>query len=151
VQIRRESFASDGAQVLAAASVTELLERYGGRGGSGAAPAPQDFDPPSGSFLVGYEKGHPVACAGICRYNETTGEVRGMYVVQQARGRELGRRILAALEAEAGSLGYTVVRLETGNRQTEALDLYRSAGYRRIAKYGPYVDDERSVCLEKRL
>lgn len=29
--------------------------------------------------------------------------------------------------------------------------LYESAGYGQIARYGPYVDDERSVCFEKAL
>ena len=74
-----------------------------------------------------------------------------MYVVPRARGRGLSRQILGALEQEARKLNYELVWLETGNRQLEAVGLYRSAGYEPIARYGPYVDDERSVCFEKRL
>jgi GNAT superfamily N-acetyltransferase len=74
-----------------------------------------------------------------------------MYVVPKARGRGLSRAILAALEDEARQLGYETVWLETGNRQLEAVGLFQSAGYEPIDCYGPYVDDERSVCFEKRL
>jgi putative acetyltransferase len=43
------------------------------------------------------------------------------------------------------------VRLETGVHQHEALRLYRSSGFAEIPRYGPYVDDELSVCFEKLL
>jgi GNAT superfamily N-acetyltransferase len=74
-----------------------------------------------------------------------------MYVVPVARGRGLARLLLTALEEEARHLGYSAVRLETGNLQPDAIGLYASAGYGPIERYGPYVDDERSVCFEKRL
>jgi hypothetical protein len=59
--------------------------------------------------------------------------------------------LLAELEAKAASFGYTVVRLETGNRQPEAIALYESCGYRRIAPYGCHKDDPLSICFEKRV
>ena len=74
-----------------------------------------------------------------------------MYVAPGARGRGLSRRLLGALEAEALALGYSFVRLETGNLQTEAIGLYVSAGYGPIERYGPFANDPRSVCFEKRL
>jgi putative acetyltransferase len=43
------------------------------------------------------------------------------------------------------------VRLETGVHQHEALGLYRSAGFKEVPRYGPYEDDELSVCFEKSL
>jgi putative acetyltransferase len=74
-----------------------------------------------------------------------------MYVVPAARGRGLSRQILAALEEEARTLGYALVRLETGHLQPEAIALYASAGFGPIPRYGPYSSDDRSVCFEKRL
>jgi putative acetyltransferase len=109
------------------------------------------FDPPAGAFLVGSVAGRPVACGGISRYDEETAELRRMYVVPSARGRGLSRQLLAAIEDAARSLGYSLLRLETGNRQTAAIGLYRSAGYEPIDRYGPFVDDERSLCFEKQL
>ena len=151
VEISRESFAGPAAQALAAELEAELLGHYEGVPGSGGLPAPEIFEPPGGAFLVGREHREPVACGGLARYDETTAELRRMYVVPAARGQGLSRRLLTALEAEARRLGYEALRLETGNRQTEAIGLYESAGYAPIARYGPFVDDERSVCFEKRL
>src|SRR5215207_1843413 len=136
------------AQRLAANLAEELLERHG-RPGSGGEPPATDFEPPDGAFVVGYEVGEPVACGGICRYDERVGEMRRMYVAPSARGRGLSRKVLAALEKAAREFGYERVRLETGYRQFEAIALYRSSGYESIERYGPYVEDERSVCFEK--
>ena len=74
-----------------------------------------------------------------------------MYVVPGRRGIGLSRRVLAALEDEARALGYRRVRLETGVHQHEALGLYRSSGFAEISRYGPYADDDLSVCFEKPL
>jgi len=42
-------------------------------------------------------------------------------------------------------------RLETGDRQPEAIRLYESSSYRRIPNFGIYRDSESSVCFEKQL
>jgi GNAT superfamily N-acetyltransferase len=151
VDVRRESYGGAVAQELAAALETELLRRYDGRAGSGAEPPASDFEPPGGAFLVGYEGLEAVACGGVCRHDEGTAEIRRMYVVPAARRRGYARVLLAALEDEARRLGYSAVRLETGDRQPDAIGLYEAAGYGSIERFGPWVDDERSVCFEKQL
>jgi putative acetyltransferase len=152
VEIRRERFDSDTARALADALEAELLATYDGDPGSGGLPAASIFEPPNGgAFLVGSIDGEAVACGGVARYDETTGEIRRMYVVPQARGRGLSRRLLEALEDEARTLGYAFVRLETGNLQAAAVGLYDSAGFQPIPRYGPFARDPKSVCFEKRL
>jgi GNAT superfamily N-acetyltransferase len=151
VELRRERFDSEAAQTLAEALEAELLATYDGVPGSGGLPAASIFEPPGGAFLVGRLDGEAVACGGIARYDETTAEIRRMYVVPAARGRGLSRRVLAALEDEARALGYSFVRLETGNLQAEAIGLYASSGFGPIPRYGPFANDPRSVCFEKRL
>jgi putative acetyltransferase len=131
VEIRRENYEAFASQALVAALNAELLERYDGFDGSGGE--------------------EPVACGGVIRYDETTAEIRRMYVAPSARGKGLSRAVLAALEDEARRLGYEFVRLETGDRQPEAVKLYASSGFEPIPRYGPFVDDPRSVCFEKRL
>ena len=74
-----------------------------------------------------------------------------MYVTPARRGAGLSRQMLSALESEARGLGYRRIRLETGVHQLEALALYRSSGYEEIPRYGPYANDELSVCFEKPL
>ncbi len=151
MQIERVSFVSEASQTLAAALEAELLGTYDGVAGSGGLPDPEIFEPPHGAFLVGREDGVPVACGGISRYVASTAELRRMYVTPGARGRGLSRLLLEALEDQARALGYDTLRLETGYLQAAAIHLYERAGYTPIERYGPFVDDERSRCYEKRL
>ena len=152
MEIRRESFASETAKALADALEAELLATYNGEPGSGGLPAASIFEPENGgAFRVGRIDGEAVACGGVARYDDVTGEIRRMYVLPAARGRGLSRRVLEALEAEARALGYSLVRLETGSLQAAAVGLYASAGFGPIPRYGPFANDPKSVCFEKRL
>ncbi|MEP7104754.1 MAG: GNAT family N-acetyltransferase [Chloroflexota bacterium] len=125
--------------------------RYGGQPGSGPAPRPADFEPPDGAFLVARQDGRVVGCGGISRLDADTAEVRRMYVAPAARGQGISRVILEQLLRQARGLGYRQARLETGNRQPEAIGLYRSAGFQPIPCWGPFAGDPRSVCFEVRL
>ena len=151
MEIRRERFDSEAVQALVGALEVELLETYAGVPGSGGLPEASIFEPPGGAFLVGWVDGEAVACGGIARYDDAAAEIRRMYVVPEARGRGLSSLILAALEDEARALGYSLVRLETGKLQAAAIGLYVSAGFGPIPRYGPFANDPRSVCFEKRL
>lgn len=151
MEIRRARYDEPAARELTAALAAELLGRYDGRPGSGGEPPAGDFDPPAGAFFLAADEKRPLGCGGVCRYDASTAEIRRMYVTPEARGRGLGRLVLAALEAEAKELGYETIRLETGNLQPEAVGLYLSHGFEPIDCFGPYVDDERSLCFEKRL
>jgi len=72
-----------------------------------------------------------------------------MYVIPSARRAGHAAQMLRALEAAAGDMSYSTLRLETGYRQLPAIALYMSSGYRRIDPFGPYADDPTSVCFEK--
>ena len=110
------------------------------------------FVEPDGVFLVVRDDdGSAVACGGVTRFDDERGELKRMYVVPEARGRGLGRRLLVELEAEAQRLGYHALVLETGDRQPEAVGLYESSGYERIPCYPPYDSRALSLCFEKRL
>jgi ribosomal protein S18 acetylase RimI-like enzyme len=74
-----------------------------------------------------------------------------MYVVPEARGRGLARRLLAELEDSARAAGRVRMVLETGTEQPEAIALYLSSGYTPMPGFGVYRDDERSRCFAKRL
>jgi putative acetyltransferase len=102
-------------------------------------------------FLVGYLEGRPIACGSICKLDAQTGEIKRVFVRPEARGLGLSKLMLVRLEKEALEMDFKVLRLETGRRQPEALGLYRQSGYYDIPKYGEYVDDPHSVCMEKNL
>ncbi len=101
-------------------------------------------------FFVARRRGAPIGC-GALRMAEGYGEVKRMYVDPRARGSGLGRAMLGAIEAQARLEKISILRLETGIHQAEALALYRSAGYRDCPPFGDYKPDPLSLFLEKKL
>jgi ribosomal protein S18 acetylase RimI-like enzyme len=58
-----------------------------------------------------------------------------MWVAESVRGLGVGRRLLAELEARARDHGARSVRLDTNRNLTEALAMYRSAGYVEVPRF----------------
>jgi len=139
-----------------AAGVAELISALDGYLSSLYPPTSNHFldldqlSQPDIRLFVARRDGAPLAC-GALRIASDYGEVKRMYVSPAARGEGLGRAILARIESEARREGLRVVRLETGNRQTEALALYRSAGYVDCGPLGEYQPDPLSRFMEKAL
>jgi GNAT superfamily N-acetyltransferase len=107
------------------------------------------FAPPNGLFLIARDaEGAAIGCGGLCRHDDGTSEIRRMYVSPQMRGRGVARGILDALISAARESGYERIRLETSDRQTEALNLYRSAGFHRTPSWGPFAARSHSRCFE---
>lgn len=76
-------------------------------------------------------------------------EVKRMMVAPTARGRGIGRQILATLEARMRADGLGLALLETGHLQTEAVGLYERAGYLRRGPFGGYPDNGLSLFFTK--
>lgn len=144
------------AAVLVEAVQQEYVVRYGGRDHSPVEPT--TFDPPRGSFYVGYLGDLPVASgAWRLRVDVTafglsrTAEIKRMYVVPAARHAGSARRMLAHLEQTARESGSQAMILETGIEQPEAIALYESSGYTPIHGFGYHAAAPESRCFGKRL
>ena len=85
--------------------------------------------PPCGLFLLARLGSEPVGCGALKFHGDEPTELKRMWVSPSARGLGVGRRLLAALEARTVATGSNVLRLETNGALTEAIGLYRSAGY----------------------
>ncbi|MDX2418533.1 MAG: GNAT family N-acetyltransferase [Xanthomonadales bacterium] len=105
--------------------------------------------PERGIYLVGYSDGKPVACGALRPIDADCVEVRRMFVTADSRRKGLARAMLQELESRAADFGYSVMQLETGNRQLSAITLYESLGFKPIAPFGEYANDPLSVCFEK--
>ena len=151
VDIRPEAITSAVAGELIAALNAELSTMYPEEGANHFRLDAGEVGAGRGAFLVGRVDGAPAGCGAVRRIDAETGEIKRMYVAPAFRGRGIGGRLLAALEAEARRLWIARVVLETGPRQLEALGLYRGAGYVVIPAFGEYVGSPLSVCMEKRL
>jgi putative acetyltransferase len=105
---------------------------------------------PDVTLFVAREAGVVLGCGAYRLQDDGSAEVKSMFVVPEARGRGIGRAILAAIEdAVRGRI--TALRLETGIKQDAAIRLYESAGFHRRGPFGSYRDDPLSVFMEKPL
>ena len=102
--------------------------------------ADHEMTPPAGLFLVATLHGEPAGCGALKFHPGAPAELKRMWVAPAVRGLGLGRRLLAELEARATAHGVRVLRLETNRTLTEAISLYRAAGYREVPAFNgePY-------------
>jgi GNAT superfamily N-acetyltransferase len=168
VEIRQVPFDHPDAVKLDDQVQLEYVKRYGGSGDDGKGgqvgdATPLDasmFAPPCGLYLIAYDdRERPVASGGWrtqhtndSGYSDGDAELKRMYVVPEARGLGLARRILASLESDARETGRTRMVLETGDQQPEAIALYVSSGYTLSpVKFGHYREHDGSRCFVKPL
>ncbi len=150
IRIARAELTDDVSRALIESLNAELTGAYPEPGATHFGLDPADVSGGRGSFLVIYQEGNPVGCGAVRLIDPETAELKRMYVAPAARGRGLGRRLVAALETEARALGVRRLVLETGIRQSAALALYCSTGFQPIPLYGEYLrSPETSICLGK--
>lgn len=94
---------------------------------------------PDVRFFVARLDGVAVACGGVAFFDGYA-EVKRMYSKQSIRGRGAAKALLGRIELEARGAGATVLRLETGVYQDEALRFYEGVGFRRRGPFGPYLE-----------
>ncbi|WP_394431608.1 GNAT family N-acetyltransferase [Streptomyces sp. SGAir0957] len=158
ITLRTVSYGHPDAVALNDRVQLEYAERYGDEGDITPLD-PTMFTPPQGLYLIAYdEAGTPLATGGWRAqdaneegYADGDAELKRMYVIPEARGLGLARRILSALEADARTAGRGRMVLETGTKQPEAIALYASSGYEECAKFGLYRFEELSRCYAKAL
>ena len=102
-------------------------------------------------FLVARDvDGAAVGCAALVNRQEY-GEVKRMFVDERRRGLGTGRKLLEHLVMFARMSGLSVLRLETGIHQPEAIGLYERMGFERREPFGDYLEDPLSLFMEMRL
>jgi DNA-binding MarR family transcriptional regulator len=109
----------------------------------------EDMTPPRGWLFLARLDGRPVGCGALVRLSAKECEIKRMWTAPEARGLGVAKRLIAAIEAQAGEAGLTTLRLDTNRALKEAQALYRKLGFVEIARYNdnPYADH----WFEKRL
>lgn len=97
---------------------------------------------PAGRFVLVRVDGRLAGCGGVKVLADGVAEIKRMWVDDAMRGLGLGARLLRTLEEHAVALGCAVVRLDTRRLLSDAVAMYRRAGYRDIPRYNanPYPD-----------
>ena len=102
-------------------------------------------------FLVAREQGQALGCGAFVLGEAGQAEMKRVFVAPAACGRGIARLLMEALEREAATLGVTLMQLETGIKQPEAIALYRKFGYAERGPFGSYKTDPLSLFMEKGL
>ncbi|OLL83419.1 Histone acetyltransferase HPA2 [Pseudonocardia sp. Ae263_Ps1] len=103
-------------------------------------------------YLVGASVGgRLVGIGGIELQDSRFAELKRFYVAPGLRGHGLADAILDVLEGHARGHRVRKLRLETGIRQDVAISFYHRRGFRVVPKFGPYVNSQASVCMQRNL
>ncbi|MGE5861072.1 MAG: GNAT family N-acetyltransferase [Ignavibacteria bacterium] len=100
-------------------------------------------------YIVYDDRGTAAACGALKHFDETTAEIKRMYVKPKYRRRGISKKILLKLEQHARELQYQRLILETGLKQPEAISLYEKFEYKPLDCYGRHANDPDSRCFEK--
>ncbi|MEQ8623321.1 MAG: GNAT family N-acetyltransferase [Vicingaceae bacterium] len=101
--------------------------------------------------VIAYENNNAVGCGAIKAFSPDAVEIKRMFTLPERRGKGIASKILMELERWARELKYKKCVLETGIKQTEAIQLYHKKGYELIPNYGQYKGVKNSRCFEKLL
>ena len=154
VQVTVERPDTEAARFCIGSYFRELGERFDG-GFDHALTISAEIDElvePAGLLLVARLHGDPIGCGAIKLKASSVAEVKRMWVSPTARGLGVGRLLLTEIERHALDRGVRTLRLETNRTLTEAISLYRSAGFNEVEPFNeePYAHHWFEKRLEER-
>jgi GNAT superfamily N-acetyltransferase len=100
------------------------------------AGLPGDYAPPEGRLLLAECQGQLAGCVALHKIDSGTCEMKRLYLRPSFRGKRLGRAIAEKILAEARTIGYQRMRLDTIEPiMKDAVEMYRKLGFREIPPY----------------
>lgn len=101
-------------------------------------------------FYVAHD-GDRMIGTGALAVKDGYGELKSMFVDQDARGSGAGAALVTQLIVRAKLEHLPMLKLETGSLLHAAHRMYERAGFTRCGPFGDYVEDEFSLFMEKTL
>lgn len=124
----------------------------------------QSLFPPEDNFFLSVEalctpdirfftarEGARVLGTGALAIRDGYGEVKSMFVAEDARGRGIADALMRQIEDAARDEGLRALKLETGNLLHAARALYARHGFTDCERFGDYPDAKTSIFMEKTL
>jgi len=102
------------------------------------AGLPGHYASPDGRLLLAEYDGQLAGCVALHKWDNGICEMKRLYLRPSFRGKGLGRAIAEKIIADASSIGYQRMRLDTIEPlMKDAVEMYRKLGFREIAPYRP--------------
>ncbi len=99
---------------------------------------PGDYAPPDGRLLIAEYRGQPAGCVALHKLQPGVCEMKRLYLRPPLRGRGIGRALAEAVIAEARTIGYQKMRLDSVEpKMPNAVAMYRRLGFVEIEAYRP--------------
>ena len=99
------------------------------------AGLPGEYAPPHGRLLLAKCDATIAGCVALRKISKKTCEMKRLYVRPAFRRLRIGRKLTEAIIAEAVTIGYKLIRLDTVPSMVEARRMYESLGFRDISPY----------------
>jgi ribosomal protein S18 acetylase RimI-like enzyme len=96
---------------------------------------PQMYGPPEGAIFLCRQDGKLAGCVGVRRFNDTTAELKRMWVRSEFRSLGIGETLLQQALDFAKKTGYPSINLDTLAVMTPAISLYKKYGFEESAAY----------------
>lgn len=93
------------------------------------AALPGEYESPDGTILLAWQDNTVVACSAFRRVDESSCELKRVYVRPAVRGMKIGAAMLTLLMAQAKQMGYSRMCLDVLPEFQTAQKLYQSFGF----------------------
>lgn len=99
------------------------------------ASLPGKYALPKGRIVVAYVDDIAAGCVALRPFDNHTCEMKRLYVKESFRNMKLGKALAQRIIAEAETIGYDTMVLDTLRTMESALGLYKSLGFVEIQAY----------------
>jgi ribosomal protein S18 acetylase RimI-like enzyme len=93
------------------------------------ASLPGKYALPKGRIVIAYVDGIAAGCVALRPFDNHTCEMKRLYVKESFRNMKLGKALAQHIIAEAKTIGYDTMVLDTLRTMESALGLYKSLGF----------------------
>jgi len=96
------------------------------------------YGPPDGRVLLAYRDDQVVGGVAMKNLHDGSCEMKRLFVPDRFQGRGTGRLLVRALIEVAAADGFALMRLDTGEQNSEAIAMYESLGFRHCRPHHQY-------------